>query len=259
MAKRPMTLLCRLAGVVAALGVGLLGAVMARASGNAPVVVELYTSQGCSSCPPADALLGEIARRPNVVALAFHVDYWDYIGWQDRFSIPQATSRQRGYVETLGLSSAFTPQVVINGRASFVGSDRREITAALTAAAEASTEASTDASTESSQSIPITAAVVNGELRLSLPERREQRDFDVNVVAYVPEATTVVGRGENSGRTLSEYNVVRQFRRVGTWKGESNTLRIPVSSFPADATRVAVLLQQSRQGAIAGSALAVLR
>jgi hypothetical protein len=131
-------------------------------------------------------------------------------------------------VETLGLSSAFTPQVVINGRASFVGSDRREITAALTAAAEASTEASTDASTESSQSIPITAAVVNGELRLSLPERREQRDFDVNVVAYVPEATTVVGRGENSGRTLSEYNVVRQFRRVGTWKGESNTLRIPV-------------------------------
>src|ERR1700681_2881762 len=83
-----------------------------------PAVVELYTSQGCSSCPPADALLGELKRQPNVLALAFHVDYWDSIGWLDHFALPMARERQRRYVETLGLSSAFTPQVVVDGRSS---------------------------------------------------------------------------------------------------------------------------------------------
>lgn len=233
-----------LAYLIVMLGVAPSGSVLADVSGNAPVVVELYTSQGCSSCPPADALLGEIARIPNVVALAFHVDYWDYIGWQDRFAIPQAASRQSAYVAALGLPSGFTPQVVIDGRASFVGSDRRHITAALS---------------EGSQNIPVIAAVVNGELRVSLPERHGQRDFDVNVAAFVPEATTVIVRGENSGRTLTEYNVVRQFRSIGTWSGENELLRIPLISFPNEATRVAVFLQRSRQGAIAGSAIAVLR
>jgi len=239
-----MSFVRRLAYCVATLGFALIGPVMADGSGKAPVVVELYTSQGCSSCPPADALLGEIARIPNVVVLAFHVDYWDYIGWQDRFAIPQAAMRQRAYVAALGLPSGFTPQVVIDGRASFVGSDRRHITAALS---------------EGSQNVPVIADVVNGELRVSLPGRRDQLEFDVDVVAFVPQATTVIARGENSGRTLTEYNVVRQIRSIGTWSGENETLRIPVSAFPNDATRVAILLQRRGQGLIAGSAITVLR
>jgi hypothetical protein len=87
-------------------------------SPRGPAVVELYTSQGCSSCPPADALLGELSQMPNVLALAFHVDYWDSIGWRDHFALPIASERRRRYVETLGLSSAFTPQVVVDGRSS---------------------------------------------------------------------------------------------------------------------------------------------
>jgi hypothetical protein len=100
-------------------------------AGAGPVVVELFTSQGCSSCPPADALLGEFAKQQNVIALAYHVDYWDGIGWRDRYSMPEATVRQRRYVESLRQSSAFTPQAVIGGSRSFVGSDRPGIVAAI--------------------------------------------------------------------------------------------------------------------------------
>jgi hypothetical protein len=209
-----------------------------------PIVVELYTSQGCSSCPPADALLGELARLPNVIALAFHVDYWDSIGWRDRFSIPEAVMRQRRYVDTLGLSSAFTPQVVIDGRRSFVGSDRRRILAALD---------------EPLDTIPIETGVAHGELTVTLPERPGQSGYDVNLAAYLPEASTAVGRGENSGRTLAEFNIVRQFRRLGVWDGRQRMIRVPLDSFPAEATRVAILLQRSQQGPIAGSVVAALR
>jgi hypothetical protein len=209
-----------------------------------PVVVELFTSQGCSSCPPADALLGELAKLPNVVALAFHVDYWDSIGWRDRYEIPTAAKRQVRYVDTLNLSSAFTPQVVIDGRASYVGSDRRRILAALA---------------ERQEDVPVVVEVSPSELVINLPDRAAQSDYDVNVVAYLPEAATSIGRGENSGRTLTEFNIVREFRRVATWDGKANVLRLPLASFPTDATQVAVLLQQSKQGSIVGSAVATLR
>src|SRR4029077_6287421 len=101
---------------------------------GASLVVELFTSQGCSSCPPADALLGVLAGQPNVIALGFHVDYWDGGGWRDRYSLPEATQRQRRYVDALRLPSAFTPQLVIGGRRSFVGSDGRAITPVIMAA-----------------------------------------------------------------------------------------------------------------------------
>jgi hypothetical protein len=208
------------------------------------MVVELYTSQGCSSCPPADALLGELARLPNVIALAFHVDYWDSIGWRDRFAVPEAVPRQRRYVDTLGLSSAFTPQVVIDGRRSFVGSDRRRIVAALN---------------EPGDTIPIETDIAHGELTVTLPQRPGRGDYDVNLVAYLPEASTAIGRGENSGRTLAEFNIVRQFRRLGVWDGQQRMIRVPLNSFPPEATRVAVLLQRNQQGPIAGSVVAVLR
>jgi hypothetical protein len=210
-----------------------------------PVVVELFTSQGCSSCPPADALLGELARLPNVVALAFHVDYWDSIGWRDRYEIPTAAARQVRYVDALSLSSAFTPQLVIDGRASYVGSDRRRILEAL--------------AQQRQEQVPVVVEVSPSELTISLPERAGQSGYDVNLAAYLPEATTAIGRGENSGRTLAEFNIVREFRRVATWDGKPNVLRLPLASFPADATRVAVLLQKSNQGSIVGSAVATLR
>ena len=244
-----MTSLTKCVAILALIGVGIcagLGTKLrAQASGaRGPAVVELFTSQGCSSCPPADALLGELSQTPNVVALAFHVDYWDSIGWRDRFAIPTATERQRRYVETLGLSSAFTPQVVIDGRGSFVGSDKRRILAALS---------------EPLNTIPISVEVAGGELTVTVPESRDRAGYEVNLVAYLPEAVTAVGRGENSGRTLKEFNIVRQFRSLGVWNGQETVFRVPLDSFPAEASRVAVLLQQAQQGPIAGSATVALR
>jgi hypothetical protein len=210
-----------------------------------PVVVELFTSQGCSSCPPADALLGELAGRQNVIALAFHVDYWDSIGWRDPYSTPQATERQRRYVEALRLSSAFTPQAVIGGRRSVVGSDRQGIEAATAQGA--------------ASGVHVEAAVMQNELVVSLPDGGDRRNHDVTLVAYLPQATTRVGRGENSGRTLTEFNIVRQFRRLGAWTGNAATWRVPLDSLPSDATRAAVLVQEANQGAIAGAVAIALR
>jgi len=225
------------------LGIG--GTVSAQSSSaTRPAVVELYTSQGCSSCPPADALLGELSRMQHVTALAFHVDYWDGIGWRDRFSIPLAAQRQRRYVETLGLSSAFTPQAVIDGRRSFVGSDRNRILSAMA---------------ETLNSVPIIAEIAEGELSVTLPDWPNRGDYDVNVAAYLPTASTSIGGGENSGRALDEFNIVRQFRSLGVWNGQQRVFHARLDSFPRDATRVAVLLQEAHQGPIAGSAVAVLR
>jgi hypothetical protein len=212
-------------------------------STTGPVVVELYTSQGCSSCPPADALLGELSAMPQVTALAFHVDYWDGIGWRDRFSIPQAVQRQHRYVETLGLSSAFTPQAVIDGRGSFVGSDRRRILAAMATPRN---------------SVPILMETADGQLSVMLPDWPSRGDYEVNIAAYLPKASTRVGGGENSGRALEEVNIVRQFRSLGTWNGQRRVYHAALDSFPSDATRAAVLLQAAQQGPIVGSAVAAL-
>jgi hypothetical protein len=209
-----------------------------------PAVVELYTSQGCSSCPPADAVLGELAQMPNIVALAFHVAYWDNIGWPDHFALPIAIERQHRYVETLGLSSAFTPQAVVDGRGSFVGSDKRRILAAVL---------------EPRDTIPIELILANGELMVTLPARQVRAGYEVNLAAYLPQAQTPVKRGENSGRTLTEFNIVRQFRTLGSWNGREALFRVPLDAIPADATHVAVLLQRSDQGPIAGSATVALR
>jgi hypothetical protein len=208
-------------------------------------VVELFTSQGCSSCPPADALLGELLGRSDVIALAFHVDYWDSFGWPDPFSMSDATRRQNNYAAALHLPSAFTPQIVIDGQASFVGSDRRRITAAL-----APLEANTD-------SVSIDLRSNKAELLIALPDAKHRGSAAIVLAAYLPKAVTAIGRGENSGRSLIEYNVVRQVRRLGDWSGSRSDYQIPLSSLPADATRVAILLQDNDQAILGAATLAL--
>jgi hypothetical protein len=208
-----------------------------------PVVVELFTSQGCSSCPPADALLEEIARKPNIVALAYHVDYWDDLGWKDPFAIPEATQRQRGYVKRLSKSGAFTPHAVVSGDTSFVGSNRADMQEALAADRD---------------TLAIELTQVGGNVSINLPERWNET-MDVNVISYLAEATTKVGRGENARRSLREINIVRSFKRLGKWDGKPQRMDVPLDSLPKDATAVAVLLQRPAQGAIAGAATLSLR
>lgn len=203
-----------------------------------PVVIELFTSQGCSSCPPADALLGELARKPNVVALAYHVDYWDDLGWKDRFSIPEATPRQRGYVRRLSSSGAFTPQAVVSGDTSLIGSNRAALTKAIAGDRDA---------------LALRLSKARGALLIDLPEGWRE-PMDVHVVSYLAEATTKIGRGENANRTLRYSHIVRSFKRLGVWNGKPQRMSVPLTSFPGDATAVAVLLQRPAQGAIAGAA-----
>jgi hypothetical protein len=209
-----------------------------------PAVVELFTSEGCSSCPPAEAYVGELAQRPDVLALSFHVDYWDDLGWRDRFGIPEATPRQRAYARAMSLSSVYTPQVVVDGHEDFVGSDRRSIGQALNSARTG---------------IPVTLAVSDGSVLVDLPATTGVSQGDVLLVAYQQSAVSAIGRGENSGRTLTEYHIVRALRHLGHYTGEAKRYTADLESLPKEATHVAVLVQLPNQGPILAAASRPLR
>jgi hypothetical protein len=216
----------------------------ACAQDKAPVVVELFTSEGCSSCPPADALLGELARRPSVVPLAFHVDYWDYIGWKDPYASPAFTQRQHDYVAALGLHMPYTPQMVVDGRTDVVGSEQGDVEAAIgKAAAQPKLAISIEKDGTSYRAvIPASdTAPPGGPATVWLALFDSQRE-------------TRVARGENGGRTLKEYNIVRAWRQIGSWDGHA--LSLPLS-MPANANpgSCAIIVQSGRVGPILGAAL----
>ncbi|MFC4314435.1 DUF1223 domain-containing protein [Steroidobacter flavus] len=221
----------------------LVGLVLSAGAVAHPVVVELFTSEGCSSCPPADALLGELARKPGIVALAYHVDYWDDGGWQDRFSIPEATQRQRGYVRRLSKSGAFTPQIVVSGDTSLVGSNRLEVERAVKGDRDA---------------LRMSLSREGNDLYVHFLEAWRE-SMDVYLVSYLSEATARIDGGENAHRTLKHFNVVRSFKRLGTWNGRPQRMIAPLSDLPRDASGVAVILQRKNQGAVAGAATLALR
>ncbi|HEY0680870.1 MAG TPA: DUF1223 domain-containing protein [Steroidobacter sp.] len=212
-------------------------------AGAQPVVVELFTSQGCSSCPPADALLGELAHRPGVIALAYHVDYWDDLGWKDRYSMPEATQRQKGYVRRLSRSGTFTPQMVVSGDTSLVGSNRSAVEQALASDRDA---------------LGLTMSKVGRNVQIEFTEAWRE-SMDVYFVSYLAEATDKIAGGENARRTLKHFNVVRSIKRLGTWNGKPQRMTASLAELPRDATGVAVILQRKNQGAIAGAANLALR
>jgi len=218
------------------------GAVLASTGATAesparPVVIELFTSQGCSSCPPADAYLGRLSQQPGVLALAFHVDYWDSSGWRDRFELRQAVERQNAYVRNFHLPSAFTPQFVIDGRKNAV-----------------STATIVEALTQPRVAVPVMLAVREGQVLIDVGAQQAQRPSEVVLVAFLRHAVSDVGRGENAGKTLEEFNIVRSIRTLGEWQGGSAHFDVAVSSLPADATDVAALLQSRGEGPILGAA-----
>ena len=192
-----------------------------------PQVVELFTSQGCSSCPPADALVaGLAASRPDVLPLTFHVTYWNKLGWRDPFSFDGATERQRRYVARSVSPDVYTPALIVDGRFDAVGSDRAAVTAAMAhARAEETTATSVDiAADPRGVVISLGAGAGHGTVLL---------------LGYDREHQTRVGRGENGGRTLLEANIVRSMSVAGEWTGGAVKLRAPVPAGEA----VAVLVQ----------------
>ena len=207
-----------------------------------PLVVELFTAQGCSSCPPADAYLGRLSERPDVLALAFHVDYWDGDGWRDRFELRQGVERQNAYARNFHRASVFTPQFVIDGRKDAM--DTNSIVQALQ---------------EPRDAVPVTLAVREGQVVVDVGEKQGGRPSDVLLVAFLRHAVSNVGRGENAGKTLEEFNIVRSIRTLGEWKGATGNYKVSASSLPSDATDVAVLVQSRGEGPIVGAAAQSLR
>jgi hypothetical protein len=191
-----------------------------------PVVVELFTSQGCSSCPPANAYLNELVKqRRDVLALAFHVTYWDRLGWKDPFSLETATRRQDVYGRRFG-DGSYTPEMVVDGAASMVGSARGEVGAAIENARRNSRTAAAVSVTRNGEQVSIEVGAGSGS-------------GNVLLIGFDHEHTTAIGRGENSGRTLTEANVVRSMRSVGQWSG---TLMRISERFP-EGQDVAVVLE----------------
>ncbi|CAE6939412.1 hypothetical protein R75471_05254 [Paraburkholderia domus] len=172
-----------------------------------PVVVELFTSEGCSSCPPADAYLSELSQqRSDILPLAFHVTYWNSIGWQDPFSLDIATQRQAEYGRRFG-DGSYTPEMVVDGTTAFVGSDRSSAEVAIQKAKDADSSAAQVSAVRKGNAITVSVGAGSGSAQVIL-------------VGYDAQHVTAVGRGENGGRTLKESNIVRSFQPLGQWTGK---------------------------------------
>lgn len=221
----------------------------AQAAGGEPLVVELYTSQGCSSCPPADVYLGELVRRDDVIALSFHVTYWDYIGWKDPFASPESTDRQRAYAKAMGQPYVYTPQMVIDGRAHEVGSKRSAVERRLEAV-----------KSDRGDRLDVHfSRDENGQLSVTVPAAAGRRRAAVWMVLFDKSHTTKIRRGENRGRSLTYYNVVRRVTRIGTWEGAEKTIPITVSADEMAARDGCVIIvQEEALGPILGAALVPL-
>jgi hypothetical protein len=203
-----------------------------------PVVVELFQSQGCSSCPPANANLMALAQRPDVLALSFGVTYWDQLGWKDTFASPQYTARQWDYARALRHDNVFTPQVVVNGRLDGVGAQPGEIEQLIQRAQRV---APGPAVTLAADAVSVGAAPT------------PPHGADVWLVRYDPRIVQVaIRRGENGGRTLPHRNVVRELVRLGAWRGQAERYSLPASPDPA--LKTAVLVQTAGAGPILAAA-----
>jgi hypothetical protein len=236
----------------AALAAAFLAIAAGPAAAEPRAVIELFTSQGCSSCPPADRLLGELARDPQLVAMSLPIDYWDYIGWKDTLAKPRHAARQRFYARTRGDGDVFTPQVVINGVTHAVGSDEAAIEQAIV-------ESRRDAAT---LSLPVKLALADGTLSVTVlaadPEAGEAASGEVWLCALAKEVPVTIARGENQGRTVTYHNVVRRWVKLGDWNGATRSFSVPASDF-APAEAVAVIVQggtADRPGRMLGAAMA---
>ncbi|WP_170759315.1 DUF1223 domain-containing protein [Ruegeria lacuscaerulensis] len=228
----------RSAAIAATLSLFIVAPVAAESD---PVVVELFTSQGCSSCPPADRIMHDLAKRDDVIGLALHVDYWDYIGWKDEYADPDHTRRQRAYARQGGRSMIYTPQMVVNGQQDVVGAQSRELDRLIDAHLKAAPEASVTATRSGDD---LTVDVTPVELPVG-------ETYDVRVVQYFPMRHASIRRGELAGHELDYANVVESWQVAGQWDGAASQRFHAV--FTSDLPAV-VLVQRAGHGPIVAAA-----
>lgn len=224
--------------VTLALLTGAARAEQAGAAGRPTAVVELFTSQGCANCPPADRLLSRLADEPGIIALTLPIDYWNYLGWSDTRATPQNSARQMAYAAARRDREVFTPQVVVNGRLGLVGTDESEIRR----------EAMLQAEAGEGPRIPVAMSRVGGVLEVRVgaaPGDAPPETATVWVAAVEPKVSVYVDRGENAGREVVYRNVVRGMQAVGVWRGQPISIDLPLSAYEETGTHCLVVLVQA--------------
>jgi len=230
---------------------GLIFLALPSAKANPRAVIELFTSQGCSSCPAADQLLAELQADPSVIPLSLPIDYWDYLGWRDTLALPGHTKRQKAYSHVRGDREIYTPQVVVNGIAQAIGSDQAGIESAV----------AQSRNYPSTLSVPLEVNVADDHVSVRLParQRAEAGAGEVWLCALSASVSVGIARGENRGRTLTYTNVVRRWVKLGSWNGKSENFTIPIDAIKLDGVDAfAVILQSGsfeKPGAIMGASL----
>jgi hypothetical protein len=231
----------------------LLAAVMAAsvapavAGERVRAVLELYTSQGCSSCPPADRLAAELARDPSLIVVTLPVDYWDYLGWRDTLANPAFTARQRAYSWIRGDRQVYTPQMVINGAAHAVGSENGAISNAI----------GSTAASPGILAVDVTIVASGANLTIDVGKAADGQAGHVWVIPIANSRQVAIKRGENQGRQISYVNVGLGLSRIGNWSGEATRIEVPAGMVPAQADGVVVLLQagsDKKAGRVIGAA-----
>ena len=220
-----------------ALGVCAIVAVIRPAHAEPKAVVELFTSQGCSSCPPADKILGELAKDPSVIALSLPIDYWDYLGWKDTLADSRFSARQKAYSHMRGDRDVYTPQVVVNGAAHVVGSDRARIEGAIKDTGK----------TDKVMSLPVTMSLSGKQLTVSVAAAKDANTpmrGEIWLCSISKAVPIAIGRGENSGREVIYHNVVRNLLKVGDWNGSPGSWTVPLDSVMRDGIDAAAVLVQ---------------
>jgi len=230
---------------------GLLAASCVVAGAGEPrALIELFTSQGCSSCPPADKLLGELAADPSLVALSLPIDYWDYLGWKDTLASPGHSARQRAYARVRGDRQVYTPQIVVNGAVHVLGSDKAAVEHAI---------AQTDHNS-AIMSVPVLLSVGGGQLNVKIAAGKEHLSGEVWLCPLTKAIPVEIGRGENHGRMITYHDVVRGWLKLGDYSGSEETWTVPLTEIAGEqGDSVAVMVQQGtkeKPGIILGTAYA---
>ncbi len=216
-----------------------------RAATANPVLIELFTSQGCSSCPPADELAAELVNDPNNIVLSFNVDYWDYLGWRDTLAKPEYTQRQYDYAKSRGDGSVYTPQMIVNGGAHAVGSKQRDVQREI------------DRGREQLMSANIKLAVSGKSISVEIPGVEVEGEATLWLMAVEPRVVQKIVRGENSGKDITYVNVVRNLVPAAMWNGEpykGSWMRDAVMT--KNTTQLVAVLQHNKVGKVIGIARA---
>jgi len=209
-----------------------------------PVVVELYTSQGCSSCPPADAILGQLATRKDVIAMSLPITYWDMLGWKDTLASDADTKRQKAYAQAMWRGGVYTPQIIVDGVTDVVGGRDAQVEATIAARAA------------DQQAVPVSVSADKRVVHVGVGAA-DVKDANATIWLFVvqPQATVTITDGENKGHTYTYHNIVREIRPLGIWKGQPFSLDLPRAELLGAHDSVVVAVQQGGYGRILGAGM----